>query len=281
MALTFMLFPEGKYKAITFSYDDVTVHDRRLVELMNQYHVKGTFNVISGWLDRVETIEVNGHQSDNGTIRTEELKELYKGHEVASHAYQHPDLLQLDSGAITYEILKDRDNLEKMVGYQVRGFAYPYGRYNSEIKECLKACGIKYARTVCDTLDFAVPQDFLEWHPTCHHDNSKLMELAKQFCEEVMPFQKTNLFYVWGHSFEFDRNQNWEVMEKLLQYIQPYSKNIWTATNIEIYNYVQAYHQLEYTVDGLSVYNPTLMDVWLERENKVYKISSGTTVQFE
>ena len=32
-----MLFPEGKRKALTFSYDDGTIHDRRLAALLNEY----------------------------------------------------------------------------------------------------------------------------------------------------------------------------------------------------------------------------------------------------
>ena len=43
--LDFMLFPGGKNRAMTFSYDDGVVQDRRLVELFNRYHVKGTFNL--------------------------------------------------------------------------------------------------------------------------------------------------------------------------------------------------------------------------------------------
>ena len=38
----------GKKKAVTFSYDDVVTQDRRLMEMMNTYVVKGTFNLNSG-----------------------------------------------------------------------------------------------------------------------------------------------------------------------------------------------------------------------------------------
>ena len=41
------LFPEGKFKALTFSYDDGNVADRRLVEIFNRYGMKGTFNLCS------------------------------------------------------------------------------------------------------------------------------------------------------------------------------------------------------------------------------------------
>lgn len=37
----------GKMKAITFSYDDCTTQDIRLVELFNKYGAKAAFNINS------------------------------------------------------------------------------------------------------------------------------------------------------------------------------------------------------------------------------------------
>ncbi|MBR2432503.1 MAG: hypothetical protein IKB23_06255, partial [Clostridia bacterium] len=42
---TFLRFPEGKMKAVTFSYDDGCRADIRLVALLDKYGLKGTFNV--------------------------------------------------------------------------------------------------------------------------------------------------------------------------------------------------------------------------------------------
>ena len=48
--VTFSLFPGGKRKALTMSYDDGTVHDRRLVEIFNRHGIRGTFHLNSSWL---------------------------------------------------------------------------------------------------------------------------------------------------------------------------------------------------------------------------------------
>jgi peptidoglycan/xylan/chitin deacetylase (PgdA/CDA1 family) len=37
----------GKKKAVTFSYDDGTVQDGRLIDLFQKYGIKGTFNLCS------------------------------------------------------------------------------------------------------------------------------------------------------------------------------------------------------------------------------------------
>lgn len=39
-----MRYPGGKAKAVTFSYDDGVIQDRRLAELFDKYGLKGTFN---------------------------------------------------------------------------------------------------------------------------------------------------------------------------------------------------------------------------------------------
>ena len=70
------------------------------------------------------------------------------------------------------------------------------------------------------------------------------------------------LFYVWGHCYEFDQNDNWDVMEHFLKKIAGY-EDIWYATNNEIERYVSAYRKLVFSVDGSVVYNPTCTAVWL------------------
>lgn len=44
------VYPEGKNKALTFSYDDGQIHDRKLVEILNRHGMKGTFHLNSGML---------------------------------------------------------------------------------------------------------------------------------------------------------------------------------------------------------------------------------------
>lgn len=46
------LYPNGLEKALTFSYDDGRVFDRKLVEIFNRYGVKGTFHLNSGTLGK-------------------------------------------------------------------------------------------------------------------------------------------------------------------------------------------------------------------------------------
>ena len=82
---------------------------------------------------------------------------------------------------------------------------------------------------------------------------------------------------MWGHSYEFDRDNNWELMETLCQKLA-HNDEIWYATNIEIYDYVQAYKSLRYSANGRMIYNPTLYTIWLDADGTLYHIKPGETL---
>ena len=127
-----------------------------------------------------------------------------------------------------------------------------------------------------------MPADWLRLPATCHHNSAKLMELARTFAETQddsnFMRNKPMLFYLWGHSYEFDRNDNWAHMEAICQKFAG-NEELWFATNIEIYDYVQAYKSLRYSADGHTVYNPTLLTIWLDADGKPYCIQSGETIR--
>jgi hypothetical protein len=87
----------------------------------------------------------------------------------------------------------------------------------------------------------------------------------------------SRLLYIWGHSYEFDRDNNWDHIEKICQKLAD-NDEIWYATNIEIYDYVQAYKSLIYSADGYRVYNPTLFEIWLDVDGVLYSVRSGETL---
>ncbi len=250
-----LLFPGGKNKAFTLSYDDGVVQDRRLVELFDYHHAKCTFNLNYGVLG----LKRNEKDVDISTVDKNEVEELYRNHEVGGHGLYHSDISSLKSPYALYEIIEDKAKLEALTGYPLKMFAYPFGFFSQDTKDLLKKSGYKGARTVRSTYGFALPDDPMELNPTCHHNDEKLMELAKHFIEDrnIQPY----LFYVWGHGYEFDKDENWERMEKLLIYLRSYEDRIWYATNGEILDYLQAYRMLEYSVDGSMIYNPSATGV--------------------
>ena len=131
-------FPGGKHKVLTLSYDDGKLADRRLVSIFNKNGIKGTFNLNSGIINP----EIRIPQS--------EWKELYAGHEVAVHTLTHPTISRCPDIEIVHEILDDRTNLEKIMGYPIHGMAFPNGACDDRICNIASQLGIKYARVAAD-----------------------------------------------------------------------------------------------------------------------------------
>ncbi len=253
-----MRFPGFREKAVTLSYDDGQIHDKRLIEIMSKHGIKGTFNLNSN----------NYTENASFPIKADELKEIYldTGNEIALHGVNHLSLAITDLGEGTHSIAADRENLEAITGTIIKGMAYANGSYSDDVCTMLRMCGVKYSRTTISTEKFDMPTDWLRLPATCHHNNPNLMELAHKFIEEppyrYFPGRKLKLFYLWGHSYEFNNNDNWNVIEEFCEYIGGRDE-IWYATNIEIYDYVQAFNRLEYSVLGDIIYNPTNTDIYI------------------
>ena len=275
----YMLLKDGKKKVLTFSYDDGVVQDIRLIGIFDKYGLKGTFNINTG----LYLPENNERERYYGRMKLSEAEALYtnSGHEVAVHGLTHPFLEKLTKTAVLTEILEDRKNIEAEYGTLARGMAYPYGTYNDDVLDALCACGICYSRTVRSTGTFGFPENWLLLDPTCHHNDPKLMELAERFVSaEIEPARSVQMFYVWGHSYEFDRANNWELIESICERLSN-KDDTWYATNIEIYEYVKAYESLVYSADCRRIYNPTLKKIWFDVDAVLYSIEPGETIYIQ
>lgn len=267
-------FPGGLRKAVTFSFDDGVRQDLRLMDLFRTHGIKATFNLNSGMFDGDHTW--NYKNIEVSRLSREEAEENYRDFELAVHTSHHPDLVKLSREGIISEVYSDRRNLEEIAGYPVRGMAYPYGTYSTEVVEILHSLGICYSRTVKSTHSFGFPEDYLTWHPTCHYMEKETPELIDRFLS--MNSDNLSLFYLWGHSYELDGNDNWDLMEQICRKFGA-AEDVWRASNMEIYLYMQALDQLIVSCDQKLLYNPSALDVWVTADDKILKIESGKTVR--
>ena len=259
------LFPEGRTRAITMSYDDAPKPDKDLIPIFNTYGFKGTFHVNSR---RIEA----GEKGDFA-----EARQLYSGHEVSLHTDTHPCLYNMLTQELYDELMIDKRRAESIFGYTIRGMSYPYGQYDDRIIEIMRLCGMKYSRTTRSTNDFNLPLDFLAWHPTCHH-NADLEGLLSRFMEKRIEWvYNLPTFYIWGHSYEFDaeHDNNLYQMENFCKKASGLD-GVWYATNIEIYDYVTAARNLEISAERKYVFNPSRLSVWVTvNDERVVEIKPG------
>lgn len=207
----------GKRKALTFSYDDGVTQDRRLIRLLDQYGLKATFNLNSELLGHDGSLLREGVTVSHVKVPPEEAADLYRGHEIAAHTLTHPNLTHVPEEAeIIRQTEEDRKNLSALAGYEVRGMAYPGGgvNYTEAIAEIIRRhTGVQYARTTVCTGSFAWSRDLLILHPTAFHkDFDRLFSLGEEFLRAEP--EEPLLFYVWGHSYEFDIDDSWGRFEE-------------------------------------------------------------------
>ena len=285
MQYRFLRFPGNRFKAVTLSYDDGRRDDLRLSEMIEKYGMKATFNINSGLI---------APTTEGPYLTKAEIRQLLKGgHEIAVHGDLHRANGLVSPLDGIRDVLDCRLKLEREFDCLVRGMAYPdsgVGRFAdgvdyNKVKSYLTDLGIVYARTTRGDEDFMLPADWHAWAPTAHHAHPQLSELVDRFlnirekecyCSSLYP----RLFYLWGHSFEFGRADNWELLETFCQAMAGH-EDIWFATNMEIYAYVNAYRSLVFSADGSMVYNPTLMPVWFCADGKSCCVNVGETLRFD
>jgi len=274
MSRIFMRFPGFKRKAVTLSYDDGVIFDEQLINIMRKNGLKGTFNISTGLLN----------EGNPRRLTKENVVKLYteSGNEVAVHGKYHVSLADVPLAMAVDDVLKDRQTLEEWFDKIVIGMAYANGSFDDNVVDIVKKCGIEYARTTVSTEKFDIPENWLMIPTTCHHKNPRLMELAKKFIESPESkyywSKKPQLFYLWGHSYEFNDEDNWEIIEEFATYMGN-RDNVWYATNGEIYNYVKAYDSLMWGADGKRVYNPSVYDIFINYYDNEYVIHPGDDVK--
>jgi peptidoglycan/xylan/chitin deacetylase (PgdA/CDA1 family) len=277
-----MLFPEGKTKALLLSYDDGTIHDRKLVKLMNKYHLIGTFHLNSNKL---------GTDIYFDYLNKAEIKQLYEGHEVSVHSANHPNLTDISKIDVFYEIAEDRKELERLVGYPVRGMAYPFGNTNDDVVAIIDDLGIEYARTVGDTYNFEIPKDFLRWYPTIHQfakaywepnqpeKDKKELEAFYKVIADFLATKQLAVLDIWGHSWEMGLDQNkWDETEKFFALLAN-NPTIHYTKQIDLVDYINAFRNLKFSVDKSSVTNTSSLNICIKINDTIYTVQAGSSMK--
>ncbi|MBR0535115.1 MAG: polysaccharide deacetylase family protein [Clostridia bacterium] len=230
-------------KLLTFSFDDGVLQDERVIQILNKYGLKATFNLNSRLLGTEGELIINGKRINHTKIPTERVKEIYSGHEVAAHTLTHPLLTQLSEDEVIRQVEGDRLALSEIVGYEVRGFAYPGGGVNCDTrleKILREKTNVEYARTTIPTFKFDLQEDnrFL-FNPTCAlvKDKHDILGLF----DDLISFDMggIELLYIWGHTYELDINDDWEYFESICRFISG-REDVYYCTNIEAFDYIKS-----------------------------------------
>lgn len=181
----------------------------------------------------------NREFAQDDLLSLEEIKDIGSEFEIGAHTLTHRNLPMISPQEAQREIVGCKDMLEQITGSAVNTFCYPRGAYRALHVQLVKGAGYRYARTVRRySFDMINPY---EAGTSLHiHSHRSLFELrrtalfAKFRPIEAWRFldwetlgramfeyvlQEGGLFHIWGHSWEIDRNNEWQRLEDLFRYI--------------------------------------------------------------
>ena len=223
---------------VTTSWDDASILDLKLAELLEKHNLKGTFYIPKSYLDNA--------------LSEGDIKAIDDKFEIGCHTLNHADLTAVSLEEAREEIINSKKYLEELLGHRVLMFCYPKGRYNKEIKGLVQSSGFIAART-CIYKGFDLPQDPYEWGITLHaHNGSPLTTLKLWWKSGIsikslmdweirakllfdLALDKKGIYHMWGHSWEIEREHEWPKLERVLDYISARS-GVDYMTNGEIFS---------------------------------------------
>lgn len=246
-----LLFPGGKPRAVALSFDDGLESDKRFIQILKKYDMKATF-----------------HVPVSCQIPTNEIGTVYAGHEVAVHQGNGEGPAE----PFAKEIVWARDELSELTGQQVGGLAYQGGAFTEESAAALEKAGIVYARTIATERWFCLQTNrFLMLNTSCHE--SQANQLAKTFLE--FP-GKPALMSVWGHTFEFKSEADWQRIEDFCKMVGK-RDDMWYASLLDVVVYTKAALRLEVDTNKRTIHNPTKTQIFIEGYGKVIPLDPGVT----
>ena len=243
-------------KLFTVSYDDGTEQDFRIIELMERYGIKGTFNLSSGLFGRKSYIRFTGERGRSAAKKDESLPGKYVDHfilskaeavklyshpnvEVASHGTHHLVQSNLSREEAREEITHDVKTLSELFGYQVIGHAFPKDTFNDNVLDALKNSGVKYARRACHHKKpngFTFDKNSFIIMPTCSQLDPFAEDLLREFISSPAG-DDDEVFFMWGHGYELDYGTaqgSYERLERLFKMVDE-AKDVCCVTNRELF----------------------------------------------
>lgn len=213
---------------VTTSWDDGHVLDLRMAALLNKYGIKGTFYISPN--DREISVEKR--------LTDAQIQELARDFDIGAHTMTHPRLPQVSDEEAEKEIRESRIYLQKVTGQAVATFCYPRGEYVPKHVPMVQRAGFSYARTTdrhvftkSPPLESATTihcydhwSDVLKVAAFANYNPLKFLRffrkwdtLALAMFEKVL--SEGGAFHLWGHSWEIDKNNDWERLERVLRAI--------------------------------------------------------------
>ena len=300
-------FPGWVRKSMTFTIDDGNIRlDRRFIDTVKPYGIKGTFNLPGAYLNN---------------YTPEFYREFYRGYGIANHCLNHPFVMtESDYAAITDEpfdsesadperIYKTeregmylkrtrsgwwsksaedkvycelaseaQECLVEVFERKIPGFVWPYGEQNSdEVKEYLRNnfSSVRKTGIVSDSTGFAMPADRYAWSYNAAHNC--LNEVAKLY-DDYADDGELKFFAFGVHSHDFENGKCWDVLERFVRGYGNRHEDFYYADVDTIFEYEDAVKALNVTEE--KIINGSSVDLYVKVDGARIIIPAASEVSF-
>lgn len=209
---------------VTASFDDGSIYDMRLANIMYNFNIPTTFYIPADWRKYLLSKEIE-------PMTENQLRELAREFEIGSHSVNHTLLTRVDTAEQKYQIEESRLYLKELVNQNIDKFCYPRGYFNEDIKTLVKNAGYTEARTTL-VAELNPPTDRYARNTTLHvgldrrEYGTDWLNFGRKMIYKALEKEAIGEdvdFHFWGHSEEIHRNQQWE---NLLLFLEELNENI-------------------------------------------------------
>ena len=237
---------------ITTSWDDGHPLDFRVAELLAKFGLTGTF-----YIPMIAEYE---------TMAAARMRELSYDFEIGAHTMHHVELTEAPENEARREIADSKSWVEENTGSACTMFCPPRGKYSRRHLDLVQQAGFMGMRTVeLMSVDFPRQSAGLAVLPTTlqahgHNMSAYVRNALKRrslrnlwFCLSHIPSLANGgdwagqvrsllpqalghggVFHLWGHSWEIEKNGQWQQLEEVFQLLSQFTRHAPALTNSQI-----------------------------------------------
>lgn len=151
-------------KTVTITFDDgFRNFHTRAFPILEEYGFQATVFLVTDFCGKYN--DWTGNPLDlprSELLSWREIKELNDyGIEFGSHTRTHPDLTQIANAEARRELTESKSIIEEKLGTKVKTFAYPFGKFNRQIKKLAEsnfdaACSVNLGKAQAESDFFSL-----------------------------------------------------------------------------------------------------------------------------
>lgn len=214
---------------LTVSVDDGSVNDMRAAELLEKHGLKATFYIpATNW--------------ERPVLPAAQVRALSANFEIGGHTYGHVALHKLSPAQVRAELEGGKNWVEDVTGQPANSFCYPWGKFNSSVRQAVVLAGFTGARTLLFNRNELAADPFLTGVSTHACSHSPAIQIRHALLEGnflgalnfirvhhlerdwVRHFQHAldsvaaigGAAHLYFHSWEIEAHDQWQKLDSLL-----------------------------------------------------------------